>query len=156
LRGFFDGLLTVSRRRLAFGTKGSLFTGGSIALTPALVLLLYLVDSDECSGTFVSLILILALLPVGLPVGIFGMAGHTEEGSRAWPTFVVILIAGAIVPLWRLPASLSERALLAVDRGSLSLTAIGGRWCPGELGEGGSEFRAWGCAEAHHRQRLVD
>jgi hypothetical protein len=76
-------------------------TGGAIAATAAAILLIYLIDPDECSGGFFASILILALLPVGLPVGIFGMAGNTEKGNRGWPVFVGVLLT-LLWMLWAL------------------------------------------------------
>jgi hypothetical protein len=70
----------------------ALFTGGSIAATAALVLLLYLVDPDICDDASFVLFPTLALLPVGLPVGVLGIAVRTEEGRRAWPIFVAVLL----------------------------------------------------------------
>jgi hypothetical protein len=61
-------------------------------VTAALVLLLYLVDPDGCSDAFATWIFVLALLPVGLPVGVLGMAVRSEKGSRVWPTFVAVLV----------------------------------------------------------------
>jgi hypothetical protein len=77
------------------------FTGGSIAATAGVILLVYLIDPDECSSAFATSFVLLALLPVGLPVGIFGMAGNTEKGSRAWPVFVGVLLT-LLWMLWAL------------------------------------------------------
>jgi hypothetical protein len=77
------------------------FTGGSIAATAAAILLILLVEPEECSNAAFTSFVLLALLPVGLPVGIFGMAGHTEKGSRAWPVFVGVLLT-LLWMLWAL------------------------------------------------------
>jgi hypothetical protein len=77
------------------------FTGGSIAATAAAILLILLIDPDECSNAAFTSIVLLGLLPVGLPVGIFGMAGNTEKGNRAWPVFVGVLLT-LLWMLWAL------------------------------------------------------
>jgi hypothetical protein len=74
----------------------ALFTGGSIAATAALILLLYLVDPDECSDAFPMWMLMLVFVPAGVVVGVIGLAARSQSGLRGWWIFLVVLLT----PIW--------------------------------------------------------
>jgi hypothetical protein len=73
-----------------------LFTVGAIAATAAVILLMYLVDPDECNDAFATLMMMLAFVPAGVVVGVMGLAARSQSGRRGWWIFLAVLLT----PVW--------------------------------------------------------
>lgn len=80
------------------GRFWELFTVGAIAATAAVVLLISLIDPDECSNAYATLMMMLAFVPAGVVIGVIGLAARSQSGLRGlWTLFAVLF-----TPFWML------------------------------------------------------